>query len=96
MQPSPFRPSIALTPGVPVDRGASTYTRFAGYFEAHEYTDWVDESQSWKTTCYIGDWSPLAKFRLKGPDALQFFSDVSVNGFSAYEIGQAKHLSLCN
>lgn len=96
MQPSPFRPSIALTPGVPVDRGVSTYTRFAGYFEAHEYTGWVDESQSWKTTCYIGDWSPLAKFRLKGPDALQFFSDVSVNGFSAYEIGQAKHLSLCN
>ncbi|RPH61008.1 MAG: aminomethyl transferase family protein, partial [Burkholderiales bacterium] len=35
-------------------------------------------------------------FHLQGPDALQFFSDVSVNGFSGYEVGQAKHLSLCN
>ncbi len=96
MHPSPNVPTIALTPGVPVDRGVSTYTRFAGYFEAYEYTDWVDESQSWKTTCYIGDWSPLAKFHLQGPDALQFFSDVSVNGFADYAIGQAKHLSLCN
>ncbi|RPH65364.1 MAG: hypothetical protein EHM83_06555 [Burkholderiales bacterium] len=61
MHPSPKRPSIALTPGVPVDRGVSTYTRFAGYFEPYEYTDWVDESLSWKQTCYIGDWSPLAK-----------------------------------
>lgn len=96
MHPSPKCPTIALTPGVPVDRGVSTYTRFAGYFEAYEYTDWVDESQSWKQTCYIGDWSPLAKFHLQGPDALQFFSDISVNGFTDYAIGQAKHLSLCN
>jgi hypothetical protein len=21
-----------------------------------EYTDWIDESLSWKETCYIGDW----------------------------------------
>ncbi len=89
-------PSIPLTPVVPVDRSVSTYTRFAGYFEAYEYTGWVDESQSWKNTCYVGDWSPLAKFHLQGSDALKFFSDVAVNGFSSFDIGQAKHLSLCN
>lgn len=89
-------PSIALTPVVPVDRGVSTYTRFAGFFEPYEYTGWVDESLSWKNTCYVGDWSPLAKLHVKGSDALKLFSDISVNGFSRYQIGQAKHLSLCN
>jgi hypothetical protein len=34
-------PSIALTPVVPVDHGVSTYTRFAGFFEPYEYTDWT-------------------------------------------------------
>ena len=41
---------------------------------AWEYTDWIDESMSWKDTLYIGDWSPLAKMRVKGRDALKFFS----------------------
>jgi vanillate/3-O-methylgallate O-demethylase len=31
-----------------------------GYFTVRwgqpEYTDWIDESMSWKETCYIGDW----------------------------------------
>lgn len=89
-------PSIALTPVVPVDRGVSTYTRFAGFFEPYEYTSWVDESLSWKNSCYVGDWSPLAKFHVKGSDALKLFSDISVNSFSRCDIGQAKHLSLCN
>lgn len=96
MQRPDHAPSIALTPAVPVDPATSTYTRFAGFFEAYEYTGWVDESQSWKKTCYVGDWSPLAKFHLQGGDALQFFSDVAVNGFSSFDVGQAKHLSLCN
>jgi hypothetical protein len=26
-------------------------------FGEPEYTDWLDESLSWKQTCYIGDWS---------------------------------------
>jgi len=28
-------------------------------FGEPEYTDWLDESLSWKHTCYIGDWSFL-------------------------------------
>lgn len=51
---------------------------------------------SWKDTLYIGDWSPLAKFRVKGPDALKFFSAIAVNSFAKYAIGQAKHIVLCN
>jgi hypothetical protein len=44
-----------------------------GYFTVRwgqpEYTDWIDESMSWKETCYIGDWSFLWERRYRGRDA---------------------------
>jgi vanillate/3-O-methylgallate O-demethylase len=67
-----------------------------GKFGAPEYTDWLDESMSWKETCYIGDWSFLNERRFKGPDALKLFSDISVNSFAKFEIGQAKHVIHCH
>ena len=71
-----------------------------GYFTVRwgqpEYTDWIDESMSWKETCYIGDWSFLWERRFKGPDVLKLFSDVSVNSFAKFAIGQAKHVIHCN
>jgi vanillate/3-O-methylgallate O-demethylase len=49
-----------------------------GYFTVRwglpEYTDWIDESISWKETCYIGDWSFLWERRFRGPDVLKLFS----------------------
>jgi vanillate/3-O-methylgallate O-demethylase len=78
-------------PTVPPDPSADRYIRFGPYFEVFEYTDWVDESMSWKDTCYVGDWSPLMKFSVKGPDALRFFSDITINSLTVFEIGQAKH-----
>jgi vanillate/3-O-methylgallate O-demethylase len=71
-----------------------------GYFTSRwglpEYTDWMDESMSWKETCYIGDWSFLWERRFKGPDALKLFSDLTVNSFAKFDIGQAKHAIFCN
>jgi vanillate/3-O-methylgallate O-demethylase len=61
-------------------------------FGQPEYTDWLDESLSWKTTCYIGDWSFLWQHRFRGPDALRLFSDFSVNSFEVFQEGQSKHL----
>jgi vanillate/3-O-methylgallate O-demethylase len=49
-----------------------------------------------KLTCYICDWSFSRKLIVKGPDALKLFSDLSVNSFAKYEIGQAKHVIACN
>src|SRR5262245_33465721 len=67
-----------------------------GYFTVRwglpEYTDWLDESMSWKETCYIGDWSFLWERRFKGPDVLKLFSDISVNSFAKFDIGQSKHV----
>jgi vanillate/3-O-methylgallate O-demethylase len=88
--------TIPLTPAVPPRPDTFTYTRFGASFEAFEYSGWIDESMSWKTTCYIGDWSPLGKLKVKGPDALKFFSDISVNSFAKFDIGQAKHVVFCN
>ena len=61
-----------------------------------EYTNWIDETDSWKETCYIGDWSFLWERRFKGRDAYKLFSDISVNSFSKFDIGQSKHLIHCN
>jgi len=95
-----FAPSpgftIPLTPAVPPKPDTFTYTRFGAAFEPYEYSDWIDESMSWKTTCYIGDWSPLGKLRVRGPEALKFFSDISVNSFAKFDLGQAKHVVFCN
>ncbi|MCU1785190.1 aminomethyl transferase family protein [Pseudomonas sp. 13B_2.1_Bac1] len=88
--------NLPLTPAVPVAASAYTYTRFGASFEAAEFTGWIDESMSWKKTCYIGDWSPLGKLRVKGPDALKFFSDLSINSFATFDIGQAKHAVFCS
>lgn len=63
---------------------------------AWEYTGWIDESMSWKETCYIGDWSWLKEFAVQGPDALKFFSNLAVNSTAKFDIGQAKHAIFCN
>jgi len=61
-----------------------------------EYTNWKDEQMSWKKTCYIGDWSFLWNLLIEGPEALKLLSDISVNSFAKFEIGQAKHVIQCN
>ncbi|MFF0501839.1 glycine cleavage T C-terminal barrel domain-containing protein [Nocardia aobensis] len=61
-------------------------------FGQPEYTDWLDESMSWKETCYIGDWSFLWQHRLKGSEVLPFLSEISVNTLAKFDRGQSKHL----
>jgi glycine cleavage system aminomethyltransferase T len=56
-----------------------------------EYTDWLDESMSWKQTCSFGDWSFLWQHRFTGPEALRLISDFSVNSVAQWEVGQSKH-----
>lgn len=73
-------PTLALAPNVLVDSTVTSWTRFITTSEASEFTDWIDESVSWKTTCYIGDWSPLLKIRVRGRESRkQGFFRVSVD-----------------
>ncbi|HSV81860.1 MAG TPA: hypothetical protein VLK85_21915 [Ramlibacter sp.] len=69
---------------------------FSSRFGLPEYTDWLDESMSWKQDASIGDWSFLWQRRIVGPDALRLLSDVSVNNLTNFALGQAKHLIHCN
>jgi len=61
-------------------------------FGQPEYTNWLDESLSWKDTCYIGDWSFLWQHKFRGPDVIRLFSDLSVNSFARFAPGQSKHV----
>ncbi|HWI31804.1 MAG TPA: hypothetical protein VNT50_09955 [Microbacterium sp.] len=86
-----------LNPLIPAAPQVSTWTRFIHQFEPYEFNGWVRESESWKTTAYVGDWSPLPnKIIVKGPDALKFFQDISVNSFEHFEVGTAKHSIQCD
>jgi glycine cleavage system aminomethyltransferase T len=88
--------SLPHAAALPLARDVHTYTQFGATFEPWEFTDWIDESMSWKDALYIGDWSPLAKMRVTGRDALKFFSTIAVNSFAKFDAGQAKHIILCN
>jgi vanillate/3-O-methylgallate O-demethylase len=71
-----------------------------GYFTSRwglpEYTDWIDESMSWKRTCSVGDWSFLWERRFKGPDAMRLLSDTSINSLAKFDILQSKHVVHCD
>lgn len=87
--------TVHLSPAVPLDPKVNTWSRFGQVVEAYEYTGWVDESVSWKTDCYIGDWSSLAKARVTGPEAKAFFEWMSTNCWPSFSPGQAKHAIFC-
>jgi vanillate/3-O-methylgallate O-demethylase len=64
-----------------------------------EYTNWIEESMSWKETCYLGDWTGAARrsnVLAKGPDALRLFTYTGPNSTANWEVGRAKHLAECN
>ena len=62
-----------------------------------EYTNWIDEMMSWHDDCYIhAGLNPANIYRVKGPDALRFFSDICVNTFNNFPVGKGKHGIMCN
>ena len=69
---------------------------FVSRFGLGEYTDWIDESRSWKETCYIGDWSFLWERLYRGPDVLKLIADFSVNSFEKFDLLQSKHVTHCD
>ncbi|HWH26803.1 MAG TPA: hypothetical protein VNT53_09185 [Pseudolysinimonas sp.] len=58
-----------------------------------QFSNWVDEEQSWKKSCYIGNWSRATPtLRYFGPDVFKLFADCSVNTMNNFVIGQSKHI----
>ena len=61
-----------------------------------EFSGWIDEQMSWKTHCYIGDWSFLPSLIIDGPDSITLLQQLAVNSFARFAVGQAKHAVFCN
>ena len=64
------------------------------------YTDWIDETMSWKESCYIHVFlsGATVKYVVKGPDAEKLMSDTFVNGFTLdkFKVGRTKHAIACS
>lgn len=58
----------------------------------YEYTGWMDELASIDTTCYIGDWSWLNKWRVQGPDAVECLKASTINGYRKFPVGKGRHI----
>ena len=87
-RPPLFSPAIAAQ-----DRShdGGRFGSFAQMLLPLEYTNWVEENQAHVQSCYLGDWTPLNKVRVRGSQALDFLSWLGVANLSAFEIGQIKH-----
>ncbi|MDX3245684.1 hypothetical protein [Streptomyces sp. ME18-1-4] len=77
-------------------RSTPPFDILAKLFGQPEHTDWLDESMSWKQTCYIGDWSFLPQTRFRGPGVPELFSGISVNCFRKFPPGASKHVVRTN
>ncbi|WP_198318425.1 aminomethyltransferase family protein [Arthrobacter sp. YN] len=89
--------TLAHVSSVPFDPTVSRYVIEGLGLEPDEYRGWEIESRAAKSTCFVGDWTPvLLHMHVEGPDATRFFNSIAVNSFENYGVGQAKHLVLCN
>lgn len=70
--------------------GTRLYFHWNPIFVAYEYTNWLEESAAHVQSCYIGDWTPIGKLRIAGPEAQAFLSAVGTVNLSTMVIDQAK------
>ena len=87
-RPPLFSPAAAAQDEV---NGKGGLHQWAAMFLPVEFTNWVEESRAHVESCYVGDWSALAKVTVSGPDAHAFLSQLGFADLSAFEPGQLKH-----
>ena len=87
-RPAVFSPAAAAQEA---NGACSMMWRFISEWLPWQYTNYIDESLSFHETAYLGDWSALTKFRVKGPQALEFLSAYTTNDLSRFNVGQIKH-----
>lgn len=62
-----------------------------------EFTHWIEEQKAWRESCALMDLSyHMSDLTVEGRDALQLYSDLAINDFSTFPVGQAKQLVVCN
>ena len=96
MAQNPFSPFDHPT-ATPVYPDTYFYHVVGGVVRPWEFSGWQAESLAWKEGCYIhaGLTIPGGQWIFEGPDAIEFFSRIAVNGFGKFPIGSAKHAVMC-
>lgn len=62
-----------------------------------EYTHWIEEQRAWMESCSLADQSHhMIDLIIQGPDVLDLVSDLGVNNFQNFDVGQAKQFVTCN
>jgi vanillate/3-O-methylgallate O-demethylase len=62
-----------------------------------EFSNWRDEQRAWREACALFDQSHhMTDLYVEGPDSLRLFSDLGINSFKTFQIGQAKQFVACN
>lgn len=61
----------------------------------YEFTNWRDETTSWKTTCYLhAGLNPTDTYKIRGERVLDFLGRVCATNMKNFEVGRIKH-GLC-
>lgn len=81
---------------IPFDPAAPSYMGWGQYIP-HTYTNWREETLSWKKFCYIhANLSCFPTLTITGPDTIKFISDISVNSYKNFPVGSCKHMIQCS
>lgn len=91
-QMSPSRPAY-FSPALMAqeEHGAGAFDHFGPMLLPQEFSSWAEESQAHVRSCYLGDWSPLHKVVVRGPQALDFLRQLGHRPLGAFRVGQVKH-----
>lgn len=87
-RPAVFSPAAAAQDAAD---HSGVFFNWTPLFLPFEYSGWLQETRSYTTSCFIGDWSSIAKLRIEGPEALAFLSRIGMNDLRRFDIGQVKH-----
>jgi glycine cleavage system aminomethyltransferase T len=102
------RPEIILSPYVPADLSSTLiyaapeggHRPIGGKFPLYPfiYSDWEKEELSWYDNCYIHAALNPFIFQLffKGKDFLKLLTDYTVNTYTNFPVGKARHVIRCN
>jgi len=80
---------------VQVEAGA-TWTDWEGWAWAADFGDPVAEHLATRTACNMWDESPLRKWILRGPDAINLADALFTNDMAALEVGQVRYGAICD
>ena len=88
---------LAFDPWHPIPNppAASYSLSLSMHISPYEFTNWRDETTSWKTTCYLhAGLNPTDTYKIRGERVLDFLGRVCATNMKNFEVGRIKH-GLC-